>query len=187
VTAATPGWPDTSHARPPADHLYRSGTWLLGRHPRLARLAARVSGVIEIEDGEISIDLDHLADVIAAVPAYNDAWDAYERAHRPPQGDAAWDQWQQAGPTADSIIVGLHDFSVLSSGEAASLRLLATFASHRAPFKVSDLSSLDAEGQRLLTDWAHAVAAAHGASLGSARTRGRDIEFTTPVTDGRLL
>jgi len=53
-------WPDTSGEEPPRDHPYRSATWLLGRHPRLAQLATRIDGVIYVDgDGELSVDVDH--------------------------------------------------------------------------------------------------------------------------------
>lgn len=158
-------WPDTRRVDPPADHLYRSATWLLGRHPRLVHLAARVSGVVTVEDGEPFLDLDHLAHVIAAVAVYSNAWRDYERAHRPPDDDAAFYRWQDAGPRAGDFEVGLSDFLVMSSGEVASLRLLATLANDRAPFTVADLRSMDTEGQRLLADWTRAVRAAYGIPL----------------------
>jgi hypothetical protein len=49
----------------------------------------------------------------------------------------------------------------MSSGEVASLRLLATLASSdcAAPFSIDHLRSMDAEGQRLIADWCAAIAA----------------------------
>jgi hypothetical protein len=92
-------WPDTSGEEPPRDHAYRSATWLLGRHPRLAQLATRIDGVIYVDgDGELSVDVDHLGDVFAAGVTYGDAWDEYEYRSRPPQDENAYDGWQQAGP-----------------------------------------------------------------------------------------
>ena len=38
MTTSLTGWPAPGTYRPPTDHLYRSATWLLGRHPRLALL-----------------------------------------------------------------------------------------------------------------------------------------------------
>lgn len=136
--------------------------WLLGRHPRLAGLAARVAGAVTVEDGEPALDLDHLADVIAAVPAYGQAWRVYEVTHRPPEDDDGYDRWQQAGPRAEQFAIGLADFLVMSSGEVAALRLLATLAGRRVPFTVADLRSMDAEGQRMVADWTRAVRAAYG-------------------------
>lgn len=82
-------WPDTSHDDPPADHLYKTATWLLGRHPRLATLAARIPGLVYVDehDGDLSIDIDHLGEVFAAGPKYNEAWEDYESTHRPSSGD----------------------------------------------------------------------------------------------------
>ena len=53
MTTSLTAWPSTRDVSPPTDHLYRSATWLLGRHPRLALLAARIRGVVAIEDGEL--------------------------------------------------------------------------------------------------------------------------------------
>jgi hypothetical protein len=153
-------WPDTTHEPAPRDHLYRSATWLLGRHLRLAHLAARVRGVVEIEEGQNFLDLDHLAEVIAAVPGYAAAWEDYERRRRPPTDQVAYERWRDAGPRAEDTVPGLGDVLVMSSGETAALRLLACFATVRVPFRVADLASLDSDGQRLLADWTTAVHAA---------------------------
>lgn len=154
-------WPDTSAEDPPRDHPYRAAAWLLGRHPRLAHLTARIHGVIYIdgEDGDVGVDLDQLGDVFAAWPAYNDAWADYEHRHRPPEDEDAFHMWQESGPKADNFAAGLSDLGVMSSGEVASLRLLATLGATRIPFKLGDLRSLDAEGQRLLADWCRVVLA----------------------------
>ena len=148
-------WPDTTGDDPPRDHPYRAATWLLGRHPRLAQLAARIAGVIYLDenDGELSIDLDHLGDVFAAGPVYGEAWEEYERAHRPPEDENDYYRWQEAGPKADDYAEGLSALGVMSSGEVAYLRLLATLGTTRIPFKLGDLRSLDRDGQRLLDDW----------------------------------
>jgi hypothetical protein len=61
-------WPDTIHDDPPRDHPSRSATWLLGRHPRLAQLAAWTTGVIYIDDPGRRAQhrsVDHLGDVFA--------------------------------------------------------------------------------------------------------------------------
>ena len=107
--------------------------------------------------------------MVSAVGSYHAAWAAYERRHRPPSPDegdydAAYDAWQAAGPKADDIVIGLHDFLVMSSGEVARIRLLATLATERAPFSISDLRSLDASGQRLLADWTDALRAGYGST-----------------------
>ncbi|PZS30210.1 MAG: hypothetical protein DLM59_11530 [Pseudonocardiales bacterium] len=153
------GWPDTSGEDPPADHPYRAATWLLGRHPRLAQLATRIAGVVYVDehDGELSIDVAHLGDVFAAGVKYGEAWEDYEYRHRPPEDENAYYQWQEAGPKADDFAKGLSGLLPMSSGEVAYLRLLATLGTTRVPFKLDDLRSLDAEGQRLLGDWCRAV------------------------------
>lgn len=161
MTTSLTSWPNTRDVPPPTDHLYRSATWLLGRHPRLALLAARIRGVVVIEDGELAVDLDHLADVLSAASPYAAAWEDYEHRHRPPEGDDEYETWLQAGPKADCFAGGLSDFLVMSSGEIAAVRLLATLATTRSvpPFGVAHIRSLDAEGQRLVGDWCAVVRA----------------------------
>jgi len=158
MTISLTAWPNTRDVPPPTDHLYRSATWLLGRHHRLALLAARIRGVVAIEDGEPYVDLDHLAKVLSAVTPYIAAWTDYEYQHRPPEDDA-YDAWQEAGPQADDFAEGLSDFLVMSSGEIAALRLLAALASTSSvpPFGVAHIRSLDEEGQRLVDDWCTVV------------------------------
>lgn len=151
-------WLTAGAEDPPPGHPYRAALWLLGRHPRLARLAGRISGLLEVdEDGQLIIEMDHLGDVFAAGPVYDEAWADYERRHRPPEDDDAYYRWQEAEPKADDFAVGLSDLAVMSSGEIASLRLLATLGTTPIPFKLGDLRSLDAEGQRLLADWCRVV------------------------------
>jgi hypothetical protein len=152
-------WPATSSEEPPRDHSYSAAMWLLGRHPRLMRLAARIQGVVYIEDADVIIDLDHLGDVFAARTSYDDAWTVYESRQRPPRDEDAYYRWQEAGPKANEYAVGLSDLAVMSSGEVASLRLLATLGATRILFRLGDLRSLDAEGQRLLSDWCRVVLA----------------------------
>ena len=106
MTTSLTAWPNTRDVPPPTDHLYRSATWLLGRHPRLALLAARIRGVVVIEDGELAVDLDHLADVLSAARPYTAAWEDYEYRHRPPEGDDEYETWREAGPKADSFAGG---------------------------------------------------------------------------------
>jgi hypothetical protein len=161
MTSSLTAWPDTRSTAPPTDQLYKSATWLLGRHPRLAQLAARIRGVVAIEDNQMGIDLDHLAEVLSAVKPYHDAWDDYECSHRAPQEDDAYEAWHYAGPKADAFAVGLADFLVMSSGEIAALRLLAALASTSSvpPFGVAHVRSLDREGQRLVEDWCAVVVA----------------------------
>lgn len=154
-------WPDTFNTPAPVDNNYRAALWLLGRHPRLADLMDRVPGVVSVEDGEPGIDLEHLAAVLNGVPAYNRAWEDYEAQHRAPSGDddSEFYRWQEAGPKADDTVSGLAAFLVMSSGEKAMLRLLATLALDPAPFNVGMLRSFDAEGDRFLRDWCAALTA----------------------------
>jgi hypothetical protein len=161
VTISLTAWPNTRTVAPPADHLYRSATWLLGRHPRLALLTARIRGVVTVDDSELSVDLDHLAEVLSAVTPYVTAWEDYEYRNQPPEGDDAYGAWREAGPKADSFAEGLSDYLVMSSGEIAALRLLATLASTSSvpPFGVAHIRSLDEEGQRLVEDWCAVVRA----------------------------
>lgn len=161
MTTSLTAWPNTGDVPPPTDDRYRSATWLLGRHPRLARLAARIRGVVAIEDDELSVDLDHLAAVLSAVTPYTDAWEDYEYRSRPPDGTDAYEAWRETGPKADDFADGLSDFLVMSSGEIASVRLLATLATTSLvpPFGVAHIRSLDEEGQRLVHDWCAVVCA----------------------------
>jgi hypothetical protein len=158
MTTSLTAWPDTRDVPPPTDDLYRSATWLLGRHPRLTLLAARIRGVVAIEDGELCVDLDHLANVLSAVMPYTSAWEEYEYRHRPPEDDA-YEAWLEAGPKADSFAEGLSDFLVMSSGEIAAVRLLATLATTSSvpPFALAHIRSLDEEGRRLVDDWCAVV------------------------------
>ena len=155
MTATRIDWPDTSSVPAPADHPYASATWLLGRHTRLARLAARVAGVVYVEGGELGLDIDHLGEVVRSVERYKAAWEDYERRVRPPEDDRAYDAWLERGPASSSFPRGLSDFMVMSSGEVACLRVLATLSSTDCapPFSVGHLRSMDAEGQRLIADW----------------------------------
>ncbi len=61
-------WPDTLEQDPPADHLYLSATWLLGRYPQLARLVERVPGVVEIGEDGAGVDLGGQIPVNVATP-----------------------------------------------------------------------------------------------------------------------
>jgi hypothetical protein len=161
MTTSLTAWPNTRDAPPPTDYLYRSAMWLLGRHPRLCRLAARIRGVVAIEDGELSVDLEHLANVLSATTPYTVAWEDYEYRNRPLEGDDDYESWRQAGPKADSFAEGLSDFLVMSSGEIAAVRLLATLATTSSVpcFGVAHIRSLDEEGQRRVADWCAVVCA----------------------------
>lgn len=163
------GWNDVVGLNPPPEDLYRAGLWLMARHPRLSRLAARITGVVEVEDDGPIVDLHHLTEVVAAEPRYQAAWRAYEQSHRAPKGDDEWERWRADGPQPDEFAVGLSDLLVMSSGELASIRLLAAFGGE-ASFRTDQLRSLDAEGSRLLADWCRALQCVYGAD--SARPFG---------------
>lgn len=175
------GWTDVLPENPPTEGRHHSARWLVGRHPRLAHLAARITGVVEVADDGPNSDVDHLAEVLAAEPRYLQAWREYERRHPQPADDRAWERWHAAGPRPDDYAVGLADFRVMSSGEKATLRLLATFGEDRTPFRISDLYSLDAEGGRLLVDWCRAVEAAYGGDPSPRSSRSRRPAVSMPV------
>jgi hypothetical protein len=98
--------------------------------------------------------------VLSATTPYVAAWDDYEYRNRAPEGDD-YEAWRRAGPKADDFAEGLSDFLVMSSGEIAAVRLLATLAttSSLPRFGVAHIRSLDEEGQRLVDDWCAVVRA----------------------------
>src|SRR5262249_31195915 len=101
------GWTDVLPEEPPVDDRHGSAMWLLGRHPRLAHLAGRIAGVVEVADDGPRVDVDHLAEVVAAEQRYQEAWREYERRHRQPTGERAWERWRTAGPQPDDYARGL--------------------------------------------------------------------------------
>ena len=152
-------WPDTRHEQPPGDHLYRSATWLLGRHPHVAQLAERVPGIVTVDSDGPDIDLDALAEAFREREELNRAWEQYRRSHPEPEDEAAADRWEAAGPPLGSPAT--RALGVLSRTEVARLRLLAVFSSYtRTPFSVSDLYGFDEQGQAYIADWCRAVQAA---------------------------
>jgi hypothetical protein len=154
---ATVTWPDTRRDDPPTDHLYRSATWLLGRHPQLATLAERVPGVVNLDDDGPDIDLDALSDALVEHDAGTAAWTQYERRRPAPRDDSAYDAWVQAGPGTSPAATAVGQ---MSGSERTRLRLLAAFSSTRVPLRVADFGSLDDAGRRLLADWCQAAQAA---------------------------
>jgi hypothetical protein len=115
-------FPNTGDDEPPRDNNYQAAAWLLGRYPRLERLAHRIEDVMRTEDGEPWIDLYHLAHVVGAVEAYDGACMEYECKHREPRGAgdmAAGERWKDAGPNPDDIIQSLGGFLPMSSGEGS--------------------------------------------------------------------
>jgi hypothetical protein len=150
-------WPNTtSIAAPPVGHRYAAALWLLGRHPVLARLAARVPDLVSRDiQGRLELELDDLALTLLALDEHRSAWERYERDHRAPSSDPAYDEWLAAGPSGTPQVDAV---SVMSRSELTRLRLLGTFSTIRVPFRVGDLSSLDAEGVSLFADWCTAAA-----------------------------
>jgi hypothetical protein len=149
-------WPATGGAEPPRGHRYGAAVWLLGRHEQLADLAARIPGVITVDDDGPDVDLDALADAVCGYDTHTAACDQYQRRHDPPAGDHAYARWQAAGPQATPAVQAV---AAMSGSEQARLRLLATFAAVRVGLQVGDFGSFDGEGSRLLADWCQAVQA----------------------------
>jgi hypothetical protein len=53
----------------------------------------------------VSIDLDHLGDMFAAEPVYDEAWAVYESQQRPPEDEDPYYRWKDAGrkPTTTQL------------------------------------------------------------------------------------
>lgn len=151
-------WGD-GRADPPADHYYASATWLLARHYQLAALAERAGVVSDDADG-LWLDLDGLAEALAALDAHRAAWAAYEHRHPAPHDDARYDAWEANGPQQTNARA--QAIGPMSRTEVSRLRLLSFFATERVQLRVSDLAGFDAAGEKLLRDWTRAVLAAQG-------------------------
>lgn len=158
MTTNFTAWPDTTNQQsPPIGDTYRASLWLLGRHPRLAVLAARVDNVVFIDDadGELTIDLDHLSHILDLIPIYAQEWASYTDRH--PLAERASEEdylrWQEAGPRPGDFIRGMASILVMSPSERALLELLAMFGSYAVPFKITKLRSIDSVGQRIVDDW----------------------------------
>jgi len=152
-------WPDTIGPSAPANHPYRSALWLLGRHPQLAVLVARVPAVTGPEnegDAWSWLDLDALAEAICEYERHSAAWVEYERRRPAPRDEGSYDRWEAAGPSTTPAASAL---GLMSGSERARLRLLATFSTVRVPLRASDATSFDAAGQMVLADWCEAVQA----------------------------
>lgn len=151
-------WPNTSTQDPPAGNRYAAAAWLLGRHPHLATLVARVPGVVQVRPDGPDIDLEALADALLGLEADAAAWAAYEAYHPPPDDDQGdYDDWLDAGPTSRPTTRAI---GPMSRTEVARLRLLAVLAEERVPFGVWDTVGIDDDGRRpLLTDWCRALLA----------------------------
>ena len=148
-------WPDTVGQDPPADHLYLSATWLLGRYPQLARLVERVPGVVEIGEDGVGVDVGVLAEAIAGQARSAAEWLEYRSTHQPPEEEGeAYIAWEAGGPPTSA---GAEAVNAMSHPERTWLRLLATFAATGVTLTVADLQSLDAVGHEFLADWCSAV------------------------------
>ena len=164
-------WPDTTHTEPPSHHNYASALWLLGRHPTLTVLLARVPDVLtpvhpndpdEVDPDDpgagldVYVDLDALAAAVTDYDADTEAWAEYSRRRPAPDEDAAYTRWAAAGPPTSPTVRALR---CMTRNSVTRLRLLAVFAStrHRTHLTAHDLTSLDQAGQALLTDWCTAI------------------------------
>ena len=147
-------WPDTLEQDPPADHLYLSATWLLGRYPQLARLVERVPGVVEIGEDGVGVDLGVLAEAITRQAQAHAEWLDYQSTHQPPEEEEAYTAWEADAPSTSA---GAQAVNGMSGTERTWLRLLATFAATGVTLTVADLQSLDAAGHEFLADWCRAV------------------------------
>lgn len=148
---STVTWPDTRHTEPPADHLYASATWLLGRHPTLGALAQRVPGVVTVDSDGPGIDLERLAGALGERDELGAAWKDYRLSTPEPEDEAAAERWEAAGPPLGGP--ASRALAVMSRTEVSRLRLLATLAdTARSPFKVGDLYGFDEDGQALVRD-----------------------------------
>ena len=143
-------------AQPPSSNPYVAADWLRRRHPRVAELVARVAGR-DTEDW-----VDELARAIGDCVENNRAWDAYERVHRAPDDNEAWEAWHAAGPENTGRGSA---FAVMSSGEQNLVRLVATLArgssvgdAQRVPWSVHDIS-FDQSGAAVVLDWLQIVRA----------------------------
>ena len=150
-------WPNTSTQEPPAGNRYAAAAWLLGRHPHLATVVARVPGVVQDGPEGPDIDLEALADALLGLDADMAAWAAYEASHPRPDDERDYDDWLDAGPTSRPTTRAI---GPMSRTEVSRLRLLAVLAGERVPFGLWDTVGIDDDGRRpLLTDWCRALLA----------------------------
>ena len=152
----TPAWPDTTHTDPPTGYLYASACWLLGRHRQLAELAARVPGVVDVDEDGPWLDLDALTQAVNDLDAARAAWRDYADRKPAPRDEDAYQAWEDAGsPTPPAA----HAIGVMSRTEQVRLRLLATLGPSGVRFTVDDLWGFDPAGHALIADWCRAVQA----------------------------
>jgi hypothetical protein len=109
---------------------YAAAVRLLACHDQLAELVERIPG--------IACDLDLGIDLLAAVI------NEYDRV---------------TGTASPRYATAVRAYGVMSGTEKTRLRLLAFFATERVGLRVSDLTGLDTQGQRLLADWCTAIQA----------------------------
>jgi len=148
-------WPDTVGQDPPADNLYLSATWLLGRYPQLARLVERVPGVVEIGEDGAGVDLGVLAEAITGQARADAEWLEYRSMHQPPEEEGeAYTAWEAGGPPTSA---GAEAVQQMSGTERVWLRLLGAGAATGVTLTVAELQSLDAAGHEFLADWCRAV------------------------------
>lgn len=154
------GWPTTFDKEPPRCEPYPAALWLLGRHPMLARLVARVEGAVysDPETG-LRLQLDGLADTMSALPRWSADTAEYARTTPPPEGDDAYEAWEDAGPDPDDYAEGLADVVVMSDTEVTRLRMLAMFSTTPMMFCYRDLYGFDNEGLTFVADWCKALQA----------------------------
>jgi hypothetical protein len=148
----TTTWPDTTDARPPADHPHGVALWLLGRHPQLADLVDRLPDVAGIEDGQVFLNLDELAKAFTQYDAYLAAKEETFGWSSP--SESSWARFEAAQPTRTAAA---DELMAMSGSELGRLRLLATLTGTGVRFSVLQLNSFDAAGKQLLEDWLDAV------------------------------
>ena len=169
---------------PSIDNRPAAALWLVRRSPQLTATCRRIgvlrySGRGAAAQAVESVDPDKVAQVIYDSDAHAAAWDLYEASHPAPvptwnatsdeDEGRAYSAWLADGPSPNA---GVAAFGVMSSGEKALLRLLATLGVptgpddrwespvRRAGWAVRDLSGLDAAGWAVVRDWLRLIAAA---------------------------
>lgn len=180
-TAHTPTHPypeEPVNDTPPAtdtapSNRYAAADWLAGRHQRVMRLAERL-GAADPAAGDTGFDPDVIAQAVYEHDAHAALWQLYEAQHPAPgpydeHESPAYDEWEQAGPKATARAAA---FGVMSSGEKAIVRLLATLGeldrddspytlgeldrdalTGRPLWWIGDVTSYDHAGALILADW----------------------------------
>ena len=126
---------------------YEAADWLRARYPWVDQLAGRIAGDAEGW-------LDGLAGAVADGVANAHAWREYERRHREPMDEGAYEAWLDAGPSNTARGAA---FAVMSGGEQRMVRLVATLCPRtRVPWSVGDIG-FDERGAAVLDDWLQIV------------------------------